>query len=178
MECRSCTDALTALMDQELPPAEQQSVEEHLSTCASCRNEYESLLEAHRLPVQLSSISPDVGLWRRIEAELAGGSALGVRPVVPVPSRHGLGNALAGWLLRPWVPISALGGILIVMLAVNYLDPPDPIEHEFSHFIQQRERIYDNQRKLLSTDGQWQPRDARNPFSQPVSFSDKNPFQE
>ena len=82
MECRSCTDALTALMDQELPPAEQQSVEEHLSTCASCRNEYESLLEAHRLPVQLSAISPDVGLWRRIEAELAGGSALGVRPVV------------------------------------------------------------------------------------------------
>ncbi|MEJ2082106.1 MAG: hypothetical protein P8Y94_08010 [Acidobacteriota bacterium] len=90
----------------------------------------------------------------------------------------GLGRHPVPSCREPRVRLSTLAGLLGLVLLVNYLEPPNPVESEFSHFIQERERMYDNQRKVLFTNGQWQLRDERNPFSQPISFSDKNPFQE
>lgn len=177
MECRSCFDALTAFIDQELSPGDRQSVEEHLDRCPSCRDEYRSLLNSQELMAKLPWLEPDLRVWDAIQAEIA--LAPAGRSSVQGPQAHrNLIQTLVGWLLRPWLPISALGGILGLVLLANYLDPPNPVQNEFSHFIQERERMYDSQRRILFTHGQWQPREERNPFSQPASFSRQNPFQE
>jgi anti-sigma factor RsiW len=176
MECRSCFDALTAFMDQELSPGDRQSVEDHLNHCPSCREEYDSLLESYELTTKLSWVEPDARVWAGIRSQLAVGALN--NPVQGPMAHRKLVEVLVSWIMRPWLPISALAGILGFVLLVNYLDPPNPVESEFSHFIQERERIYDSQRKILFTHGQWQLREERNPFSQPASFSDKNPFQE
>jgi hypothetical protein len=176
MECRSCFDALTAFIDQELSPHDRQTVEDHLDRCLSCREEYDSLLQSYEFTEKLPWIEPDSRVWAGIRSQVAVSPAYG--PIERPVTYRRLIEVLVNWLMRPWLPISTLAGLLGLVLLVNYLEPPNPVESEFSHFIQERERMYDNQRKVLFTNGQWQLRDERNPFSQPISFSDKNPFQE
>ena len=125
---------------------------------------------------QLPWIEPDARIWAGIRSQL-GPASVASPAAAPQAGRAPLA-VLRSWIVRPWVPVSALAGILGLVLLLNHLDPPNPIQHEFTHFIQERERIYDNQRKLLLTHGEWQLREERNPFSQPASFSNKNPFQE
>lgn len=163
-------------MDQELSPDDRQTIEDHLDHCPSCRGEYDSLLESYEITTRLPWIEPDLQVWDGIQSQLAMGSLSS--PVEGPVTHRKLVEVLVNWLMRPWLPISALAGILGLVLLVNYMDPPNPVESEFSHFIQERERIYNDQRKILFTHGQWQLREERNPFSQPASFSDKNPFQE
>ena len=44
--CLSCKRSLSAYLDHELPPSLMAAVAAHLSSCASCRNEHDSLRSA------------------------------------------------------------------------------------------------------------------------------------
>ena len=72
MRCAECTELLSAYMDDELMRDEQQSVREHLATCADCAREQQTLaLASRRIKESLMRHStPDV-LKARIRNALA-----------------------------------------------------------------------------------------------------------
>lgn len=168
MECRSCTEALTALLDDELAPEERTSLEEHLARCPRCSEEFGALRRTTELAGALGQLDPSLQLWSRIRVE------------IDQPSLVGSWVAQLGRLLfRPWVPVSALAGLLVVILALNFRDTTHPLETEFATFIQERERVFNEQRGILfSPDAVYRYRQSRNPFVQPASYLDGNPFQE
>lgn len=55
MKCEEIRELLSLSIDQMLDDKEQKDVEEHLSVCEACQNEYQDLLEIHLL---LSSMEP------------------------------------------------------------------------------------------------------------------------
>ena len=46
MDCKQCTEDLTAYLDGELSPADSAQVQSHLAACASCADELRSFQEA------------------------------------------------------------------------------------------------------------------------------------
>ena len=166
MECRSCIDALTALMDGELGGPERQRVEGHLDSCIKCSGEFESLRYSYQLVNSIPDVDLGPDLWDSIRPQLP------KRSLLP-----DLGFLLVG---RPWVPAAA--GLVVIFAVVSaFLIVPsgDPLEEDFATFMQERERIAVENTTILFGDTQfdrYQPR--RNPFIQQLSSSKRNPFQE
>jgi anti-sigma factor RsiW len=168
MECRSCTDTLTALLDDELSSEEKAVIEEHLAVCPRCGEELGTLRQATEMSGALSQLEPGPRLWHRIRADIEQPSPLGL-----------FVSHLGRFLFRPWVPVTALAGLVAVILAVNSRDVAHPLETEFMSFIQERERVFDEQRRILfSSDAVYRYRQSRNPFIQSTAHLDRNPFQE
>ncbi|UCF35671.1 MAG: zf-HC2 domain-containing protein [Acidobacteriota bacterium] len=165
MECRICSDAMTALLDDELSSSEANSVKDHLHSCSTCQQEFQSLSFAYQLTGQLGELEVAPDLWDRITPRL--------------PSRSFFGQF---WSLfrRPWVQATVGALVLAAFLSVFLWVPgQDQAEKEFAEFIQQRERISAETQSLLFSNAGVEVNRARsNPFVKPVSFSTRNPFQE
>ncbi len=58
MNCRRTESLLSALIDGELAGADAIRIREHLKECASCRDDYESLLETKRIIGSLTLVEP------------------------------------------------------------------------------------------------------------------------
>ncbi|MFQ5738948.1 MAG: anti-sigma factor family protein [Acidobacteriota bacterium] len=71
MECQTCSERLTALIDGELSLPERTAVREHLAECPDCHEDYESLLYSYRLVDSLDEIELDPRLWDRIGLEIS-----------------------------------------------------------------------------------------------------------
>lgn len=71
MNCRKVCNLLSAFMDGELPGVEQIAINDHLKSCDSCRDEYESLLFTKRLLSGLKVKDPVPTLENRIQRSLA-----------------------------------------------------------------------------------------------------------
>ncbi len=168
-ECRAGTNALTALMDNELSREEAFALENHLRDCPSCRQEYESLLYAYQLTCRMPEIEVDPSLWPQIRSKLSSESMIGrwKRFI------HGL------LFDRPWVPATAALGIVAVVLFLLVGPPPDnPASKEFSAFVQQREILFKRDQGVLFRSGgfnRYEPR--RNPFMRQVQYTGQNPFR-
>ena len=168
MECQSCSEALTALIDGELSSDESLSIREHLSKCLTCQSEYDSLFESLKMVESLTSLEPEDRLWARITSDIS----------VSPTSQNWVRSLLDQLFARRWVPVSALGAIVILVMALVLWKPADPVQDEFSHFMQHREAIYNQQREILfNPDEVYRDRVARNPFAQRVSATDPNPFR-
>ena len=169
MNCQSCREALTALIDEELGRDDQSFVESHLTSCPDCRKEYESLEWAFNLTEQVNSVPFNPALWTRIQSEITS-------------ERKGLGTYLKTLLVPRWRPIAAAVGTVAVafILFTSILDTgtnPE-LEKEFTEFIQKREQTSRENRRMLL-----EPRSSRdhrggNPFVRPVSYERTNPFRE
>ncbi|MGE5813096.1 MAG: zf-HC2 domain-containing protein [Acidobacteriota bacterium] len=61
------TDRLSEYLDDELEPAERSAVEQHLASCASCRNTLEGLRDVARRAAALPYRVPAEELWPGIE---------------------------------------------------------------------------------------------------------------
>lgn len=166
MKCQSCRDALTALMDGELSTAEEERVRRHLSNCAACSEEYDSLLMAYNLTGQIESISLNPEIWA------------GIRDSLDVEKET---VPWFGWLTRHWRPAIAAAGAfgLVGALFLSIPDPgPDPVlESEFMEFIRNREKLSHQNRQIFFQQEGNQSYRRNNPFSRPVSF-ERNPFRE
>ena len=72
MDCKQCTENLTAYLDGELSPADSSQVHSHLAACTSCADELSSLreaadfIESHRRELKLRP-----GSWSAVRAHLA-----------------------------------------------------------------------------------------------------------
>ena len=169
MECQSCSDALTALIDGELSNDESRQIRDHLAVCLECESEYESLFQSSLMLERLPSIQPEDQLWARIDSDIG---------ALPVPRRWVI-PFLDQFFVRRWIPVSALGGVLVVVMTVLLWSPVDPVQDQFTHYMEEREAIYKQQRELLfSPEEVYRDREARNPFAKTVSMTESNPFQE
>jgi hypothetical protein len=77
MECLTCRDNLTAYLDEELTPQEQNLVDQHLRQCAICSAEFSSLSRSYRLVNQtLRDIEVRPEMWTAVEAAIRPRAAL------------------------------------------------------------------------------------------------------
>lgn len=169
IECRNCTDALTALMDNELTADEVSALQNHLSQCTSCNEEYESLLYTYELANRIPEVEVSPDLWLEIRSSLVSGSPLSRWP-----------QSLYRLLLeRPWVPATATLATLGIALFLMFGIPTENPKHEeFSTFVQQREILFKRDRKVLFQGGNLNRLDTRrNPFMREVQYTGQNPFR-
>jgi anti-sigma factor RsiW len=72
VDCRGVVDRLSAFMDGEVPDAERDALQRHLSGCPACASVHQRLAEAWTLAADAPRVAPRVDLWPRIEARLDG----------------------------------------------------------------------------------------------------------
>lgn len=169
IDCRDCTEALTALMDNELSEAEASMVQLHLRDCDSCRSEYESLLFVHSLTKRMPELEISPNLWPAIRSNLDSES-LSAR----------WAQYIQRYLFRrPWVPATAaLGTVALALLLFLGIPTEKANSNDFTTFVQQREILFKRNRNLLFRDGGFNRYDARrNPFLQEVQYTGQNPFR-
>jgi anti-sigma factor RsiW len=169
MNCRSCSEALTALLDNELALDEQEIVQSHLSGCPECKKEYDSLHRASRLTERVEPVPFNPALWNRIQSEISA-------------QRSGPMAFVRTLFLPLWRPAMVAAGALLIALLLFVSFPSssiDPaLEEEFTQFMKEREAISLENRRIL-----FEPRANRdhrggNPFVSRVSYERSNPFQE
>jgi anti-sigma factor RsiW len=79
MECRKCSENLTAFLDGELSSAESGQIQSHLRLCPSCSKELQSLREAEEFCASHHrEIMPNPGSWNLVRARLSETSAIPV----------------------------------------------------------------------------------------------------
>ena len=174
MECQSCREALTALLDEELGSDLQSEIRSHLSKCSACKAEYDSLLFSFDLTERVDSIQLNPKIWTRIQREVAAS--------LNTPTKKDLRPFFRSLFIPRWRPAAAAIG-LVVIAAILFFSSPgsgtDPaLEKEFTIFILQREEISRQNRRILFELRQTADDRASNPFVVPISQEQRNPFRE
>jgi anti-sigma factor RsiW len=71
MDCRQCTDDLSAYLDREVSPARVKLIESHLSACRDCAEEYRALQASARLiESHARELQPRQESWNLLRARL------------------------------------------------------------------------------------------------------------
>jgi anti-sigma factor RsiW len=100
-DCTTIAPLLDAYLDGELPPAEHETVDAHLATCANCRAEADAIrsivADARALP---RSVLPERELWSGIGPRLTQG-AVGLERARTMPP------------LRGWFRLAAAIGLIL-----------------------------------------------------------------
>lgn len=169
MECRDCTDSLTAWMDGEVSPQEKSLLETHLDSCSGCRAEYESLAYTYNLTDQLAEIEVSERVWDGIRSRVRSSQVTDIRERQKPLS----------WLGRYWLPTAAAVAALLLLALVGPFLTQDNFDRQdrFATFLQQREQQRQERLRILRQEvfqERHQPRS--NPFMQPVSHTRTNPF--
>jgi hypothetical protein len=74
MNCKQCTENLTAFFDGELSPSNSGQVQSHIDICASCADELRSLKEAADfIDSRRRELEPRPESWNLIRARLSAG---------------------------------------------------------------------------------------------------------
>ena len=172
MNCQSCREALTALLDQELSSEEQGSVESHIRACSDCREELESMRYAFALTERAESVPLNPAVWERIHSEIES---------LDSPGRGRMGRLVRSLLLPPR-RVAVVAGIalaIIIILFVSFpINTPDrALEEEFTAYIQKREKISRENRRMLFENTQNGGYQESNPFVKLVSHPSTNPFR-
>lgn len=161
MECQDCSSQLSALMDDELSSLQTQEVEEHLDTCSSCSDEYESLrisyLLVDRLPEDALLPLP----WEQINRHV----------LVPSRPRGGLWRDL--FFPGSWVPLGA--GAFSLLLCIALLIPSRVENLQLSQALEAYEEQREAEQAQFMRVGLVSEIDLPNPFTVPYRPA-KNPF--
>jgi hypothetical protein len=70
MECKSARSMLFRLMDDELPPEEQERLGEHLRICLPCAREKKILMIPRRIARSIPALEPSPFFYARLKARL------------------------------------------------------------------------------------------------------------
>lgn len=170
MECRACSETLTAFLDGELTTHEQSLLEKHLEECTSCHQEYESFLYSYELvdKAGVGALEADPALWNRIHSQII----LSPARIFSFPA------VFAGHWLR--MAATAAAAVTISVGALWYY--PSVVEERetermFQSYVQQRERSEVTHTTILKTQGTaaWHALHA-NPFADHDHGTFRNPF--
>jgi anti-sigma factor RsiW len=172
MECRDCTDALTALIDSELSGDEKEQMENHLAICSTCKDDYESLVLVSELTEKMNHLEVSPAVWEQVRTQVD--SSFSSQSPFSF-------DRLRSFFTFPWLPLTAgaAAAVLLVMLITPFGEDTSAVERELDAFMQVREQLADQNAKRLFVPPE-KDRDYRagNPFLQKVDYVRENPFRE
>jgi len=70
MRCLKASELMSLHLDSELPPQEEQALQQHLLTCPSCRAEWQTMQQACALFSEVTLIAPAPNLSQRVMAKI------------------------------------------------------------------------------------------------------------
>ncbi len=129
MDCKECTDQLTAFLDAELSAREAAQIKSHLSACKSCTDEYLSLRDSKEfIESHIHDLEPRGEAWNLVRARIIAESSS------PAPFRF---FALNRWRLA----VATLA--LIAAFGIGYLQYQQnqrrTLDKYVTQYIQERE---------------------------------------
>ncbi len=131
MECRTCSESLTALMDAEVSSDQAKEIESHLTECAECHEEYQSLLNSHQLVERIRPLPLNPDLWTRIHSEIT--------DVRTEESSWLLG--LRSFFGVRWMPVAA-GTLGVAFLSLFFVYERNmEMERALQAYLQEREQL-------------------------------------
>jgi hypothetical protein len=88
MNCKEARELLAAYLDDEVPPAQQALLQNHLSGCPDCQAEMKALwvLQAHvkrSLDAEAARVAPPPDAWERLQARMAADALPAARQWLP-----------------------------------------------------------------------------------------------
>jgi anti-sigma factor RsiW len=120
-------DALSALLDGELPPDDEQAVRAHLASCPTCEAELEEVRSARSWVQALPAVDPPFGLIERLSAtrrrrwwaaaSLAAAAAVSVAFVGALPAREAAVDPAVANLVRTHAVTASVDGEPVSQLA-------------------------------------------------------------
>lgn len=159
MECRTCSESLSALLDGEVSHAEAEPLESHLHECTRCFQEYESLLYSYDLVDRLTTTltDPRPALWESIHSEIA-------------PRQTGRHDSWLPFKIH-WLPLAGALGIIslgAISASLFFVETPNSeLKHSFQRYLQERESRQEEAMQSAS----------RNPFRTHEHDLEGNPFR-
>ena len=169
MDCPTCSEGLTALLDGELEPADRELIQQHLDACPQCDEEHRSSLYASGLVDRLPQIDPDPDLWQGIQSEIG-------RNDWSLQHFHSI-------VFGRWRPAMAAAGLGALLLGLSFFLPADErpntdAERLLNSFLQERQRLdrvhtvsFEEEREDFID-----PPLYPNPFAEPQRDRTRNPF--
>lgn len=156
MDCKECTDHLTAFLDEEMSAREAEAIRSHLGACKSCSDEWTGLRDSKEfIESHVHDLEPRPEAWNLVRARIMAGS----RSPSPAP--------LHFFTLTRWrVAMATL--VLIAVAGVGYLQYQQTqrraLDEYISQYIQERE-------------ARWQVRKTVLAKTQPgIEFDEANPY--
>jgi hypothetical protein len=127
---------------------------------------------AFELTEQVESIPMNPAIWTGIQSE--------IEPLES-PDEVGIGGFLRN-LILPRRRLATAAGIALAIVVILFVSFPinrvDPaLEEEFTAFIEEREKISRENRRILFENAQNGDYRGRNPFVKPVGHRSTNPFR-
>ncbi len=168
-------------MDGELPVDEADLLRDHLEACPPCYQEYESLLYSFDLVDKMPALAFDSERsWKKIETAIVDPPALTPKPA---NSRRSDSGGRFSWLrLRPWVPVAAFVGAILLAITFFMVAPVyqhhQRVERAFRSYIEERDhQSLRHNNAVRTSDVVFEPGHSNNPFSDRSRSFDGNPFE-
>jgi hypothetical protein len=175
MDCRQCSNNLSAYLDGELLSSFEQEVVSHLQSCAACAQDLREMeAAAEFVDAHADDLELDPKLWNNLRTRVA---------PMPVPQQTGLFSRL--WARNRWLTataaVAATAVLAFALFAyVDYLERQE-IEKYMSDYILEREeeQVAERRTDAIRTNEAEETEfiEMANPFAaaKPVSF--QNPFR-
>jgi hypothetical protein len=179
MDCRKCSEDMTAYMDGELNDSTAEQMSIHLDRCPPCRDEYRDLKDSATFVVAHSDqidLTPE--LWNNLRVRIA---------EMPPPS--GAGGIFRFLVVNRWTAALATLAATVVLAVgvwsyVQYQNSQSELEASFQMFFRTRtvaERLHGRQlvdaEKAPFNEEFVVPKGLDNPFADVRPVSLVNPFR-
>jgi anti-sigma factor RsiW len=179
MNCKSCSEELTAYLDGELQQTRFREVEGHIERCQHCLEQLESLRRSSRFVERhLQELEPGPEIWNDLVARIAASRAVTHSP--------GLLGLISG---RPWLTAClALAASIVLGVALlglwNYRQSEQVLQQYMSSYIQERDLAEQTVHAIApETNPEFRTVDAQhleyrdNPFVEVSDEEFQNPFR-
>jgi anti-sigma factor RsiW len=143
MNCRQCSDDLTAYIDGELPDQMAEQIKVHLKECPPCDSEYRDLREAGVfIESHAGDVAPVPELWNNLRSRIA--------EMPPPTNSSGFFRFL---VMNRWVAATATVGATVVLAIgiwsyMRYQDSQQELQSYMNQYLEQRslmEQIHSQQ---------------------------------
>jgi len=173
MNCGDFQSKISEYLDGELPAGERDLFDAHVRSCAACRREVTTLLEAQKLLVaNLPQLEPAPRIWSAVaDAMSTAGS-------------HSWWDFLRG---RPWVLagsaaacLAVIGAGILIWQAQHAVFSSMSLQHELEAHVRYRTSVVaqGNPFQTDSAPADNRAKDPENPFSPYLRSHPANPFME
>jgi uncharacterized protein HemX len=136
MDCKSCSEELTAYLDGELERARFREVEGHVEGCLPCLEQLEGLKQSGRLVERhLQELEPRPEIWNNLAVRIAASQA-----------KSSSTGVLRLFSRRPWLAAcAALAAAVVLAVGLwglwNYQQSEQMLQQYMSSYIQERDHL-------------------------------------